>query len=89
MTHLTGAFAQSVDSNQDLVAIQMAAINALPESQVETTGIKFVASTTIVMPGAAIDTEVNPLPPTLQNNSTSAEKLVHVYCPSQLACYWT
>ncbi|KAL3156004.1 hypothetical protein ABBQ32_012993 [Trebouxia sp. C0010 RCD-2024] len=51
------AFAQSVDSNQDLVAIQMAAINALPESQVETTGIKFVASTTIVMPGAAIDTE--------------------------------
>jgi len=57
---LTGAFAQSVDSNLDVVASQVATINALPESQVETTSITFVASTTIVMPGAAIDTEVSP-----------------------------
>ena len=59
MSDLTGTFAQSVDSNLDLVASQVATINALPESQVETTSITFVASTTIVMLGAAIDTEVN------------------------------
>ena len=53
----TGAFAQSVNSS--LVASQFATINALPKGQVEASSITFVAFTTIVMPGAAIDTEVS------------------------------
>ena len=55
----TGVFAQSVNSS--LVASQFASINALPEGQVEASSVTFVAFTTIVMPGAAIDTQVKPL----------------------------
>lgn len=57
VSNLTGAFAQSVNSS--LVASQFATINALAEGQVDATGITFVAFTTIVLPGAAVDTEVS------------------------------
>lgn len=57
VSDLTGVFAQSVNSS--LVASQFATINALAEGQVEASSVTFVAYTTIVMPGAAIDTEVS------------------------------
>ena len=53
---IAGAFAQSV--NPALIASQFASINALSQSQVQATGVTYTASTTITMPGAAIDTMV-------------------------------
>ena len=53
---IAGAFAQSV--NPALIANQFASINALSQSQVQATGVTYTASTTITMPGAAIDTTV-------------------------------
>ncbi len=53
---IAGAFAQSV--NPALIANQFASINALLQSQVQAIGVTYTASTTITMPGAAIDTTV-------------------------------
>ena len=57
---IAGAFAQSV--NPALIANQFASINALSQSQVQATGVTYTASTTIIMPGAAIDTTVRTHP---------------------------
>ncbi len=53
---IAGAFAQSV--NPALIANQFASINALSQIQVQATAVTYTASTTITMPGAAIDTTV-------------------------------
>lgn len=59
MSALAGPFAESVDSS--LIASQLATINALPQSQVETTNVTYVASTTVVMSGTTVDTAVSSL----------------------------
>ena len=63
---LTGAFAQSVDTS--LVATQFADINALAASQVQATGVIYVAFTTVAIFAASIDTTVG--------------HVLKVHCPS-------